>query len=269
MPSPHTITTETLDPGTRAPGRSTAIGRATAMGRHRTVNEDAMLTGPGWFAIADGMGGHRAGDVASTLVVDVLSGYAALPPSTDPSTIDDVIARAVARANTIVHRAATGPRSGMGTTLVAAVVLDDGSAAIFHIGDSRCYHVRDGSMTLLTSDHTHVQELVDAGRLSADRSHHHPMRHVLTRAVGIDAEVTADVCRVAGPLGRLLLCSDGVSAHVDAVVMERIVTSIDDPQHAADELVAAAIEAGTRDDASVIVVDPTTRRPCDPEPHAA
>lgn len=240
------------------PRPSPRFGWSSSIGRHRTTNEDAVLIGPAWFAIADGMGGHRAGDVASTLVVDVLSGFAALAPSTDPHTIDTLIGRAITRANTIIQRAATGPRTGMGTTVVGTVLLDDGSAAVFHVGDSRCYQINDGTLVLLTTDHTHVRELVDAGRLPVERAHGHPMRHVLTRAIGIGHDVSPELRYVVAPLGRLMLCSDGVSAHLDDPTMRHILTSIGDPGHAADALVRAAIDAGSHDDATAIVVDPWT-----------
>ncbi|MEY2960092.1 MAG: hypothetical protein RLZZ01_2660 [Actinomycetota bacterium] len=256
MITTDTITTDSPSTAARVTGRSSEFGAATAVGRRHTVNEDALLTGPGWFVVADGMGGHRAGDVASTLAVDAIAGFTSIPASTDPSTIDRLIERVVARANSVVHREATGPRAGMGTTIVGAVLLDDGSAAVFHVGDSRCYHYCDGSMSLLTTDHTLVQELVDVGHITPERVDDHPMRHVLTRAVGIGPEVSPVVVRVAAPTGRLLLCSDGVSAHVRHADLERILATVDDPQRAADELVAAALAAAGRDDASAIVIDP-------------
>ncbi|MFZ9015380.1 MAG: PP2C family protein-serine/threonine phosphatase [Ilumatobacteraceae bacterium] len=239
----------------RAPRRSPVVGWTSVTGRRRSVNEDAVLTGPAWYAVADGLGGHRAGEVASTLVVDVLAGFATVGTATDPDIIEAVIERAITRASNIVHRAATGPRSGMGTTVVGAVVLDDGSTTVFHVGDSRCYRFHGGALSLLTTDHTHVQELVDTGHLTRDRAHTHPLRNVLTRAIGTRPDVSADLRRVGAPTGRLLLCSDGVWAHLEPSVIERILDVVGDPQHAADELVGSAIESGSPDDASAIVID--------------
>jgi PPM family protein phosphatase len=231
-------------------------GWATSPGHRRQVNEDTMLTGPHWYAVADGMGGHHAGDVASTIAVDVLAGHATA------TTTVEMIRRAIRDANATVHAAATGPRSGMGTTLVGVAPLDDGSIAVFHVGDSRCYRLRDGALTLVTSDHTHVQELVDGGVLDADDAASHPLGNVVTRAVGIDPDVTADIAVIERPVGRLLLCSDGLSGELPPRRIGRVLAGVADPNAAAHRLVELVLDGPARDNVSAIVLDldPATER---------
>ncbi|MFP5487052.1 MAG: PP2C family protein-serine/threonine phosphatase [Acidimicrobiia bacterium] len=213
------------------------------------MNEDAMLTGPHWWAVADGMGGHRAGDVASTITVDVLAGHAT------PTTTVEGVRRAVRDASVTVHRAATGPRAGMGTTVVGAAPLADGAVAVFHVGDSRCYRLHDGTLTLLTSDHTHVQELVDGGILHPSAATDHPLRNVVTRAVGLEPSVDADVVVVRPPVGRLLLCSDGLSGELTSRQIGRVLAGVGDPERAAHRLVQLVLDGAARDNVSAIVVD--------------
>lgn len=224
-------------------------GWATSPGHRRIVNEDAMLTGPHWYAVADGMGGHRAGDVASTIAVDVLAGHAS------PTTTIDTIRRAVRDAAATVHAAATGPRAGMGTTLVGAALLDHGRVAVFHVGDSRCYRLHDESLTLVTSDHTHVQELIDGGLLGVADAATHPLRNVVTRAVGVDPVIEPDVTVIEPPVGRLLLCSDGLSGELAPHRIGRVLAGIHDPADAATRLVELVLDGPARDNVSAIVLD--------------
>ena len=234
--------------------RSTVrAGWATSPGHRRELNEDAMLTGPHWYAVADGMGGHRAGDVASTIAVDVLSGHATATTSLD------MIRRAVRDANNTVHAAATGPRAGMGTTLVGVAPLDRGTVAVFHVGDSRCYRLHDGALTLVTSDHTHVQELVDGGLLDPADAATHPLRNVVTRAIGIDPDTTPDttpaIVVIEPPVGRLLLCSDGLSGELTPRRIGRVLAGFADPADAARRLVELVLDGPARDNVSAIVLD--------------
>lgn len=213
-----------------------------------------MLTGPHWYAVADGMGGHRAGDVASTIAVDVLSGHAAAP--TTRTTTLEAIRRAITDASATVYAAATGPRAGMGTTVVGAAPLDDGAVAVFHVGDSRCYRLIDGRLTLVTSDHTHVQELVDGGVLDPTDADSHPLRNVVTRAIGIDPDTTADIVIIEPPIGRLLLCSDGLSGELSPRQIGRVLAGVSDPDAAAHQLVELVLDGPARDNVSAIVLVP-------------
>jgi len=233
------------------PSPTTAVpdvrsGAASAAGRERSHNEDALVCGPIWFAVADGMGGHRAGDVASGVAVEEL---AATPA---PTSVDDVRA-VVDRANTRI-RAAAAKRStaGMGATLVAAARMGD-DVAVASIGDARCYRMVDGTLTLATRDHSHVQELVDLGRLTLGEAEGHPLRHVVTRALGVDAIARADVSVLRAPVGRLLLCSDGLSVALTPRSIGRVLAGMDDAQAAAERLVQLA--NGAADDATAVVVD--------------
>lgn len=228
-------------------------GWATSPGHRRTANEDALLTGPHWYAVADGMGGHLAGDVASTITVDVLAGHAA------PVTTTEGIRRALRDATATVHAAATGPRLGMATTVVGVAPLEGGSVAVFHVGDSRCYRLLHGELTLVTSDHTHVRELVQAGVITPGDAESHPLRNVVTRAVGLADDVDVDVLVLERPVGRLLLCSDGLSGELAPHRIGRVLAGIPDPQDAADRLVELVLDGPARDNISVIVLDPDDR----------
>lgn len=227
----------------------TRVGWATSAGHHRSLNEDAVLVGPHWFAVADGMGGHAAGDVASTIAVDVLAGHARA--TTSPADI----AAAVRDASTTIHRAATGPRAGMGTTLVGVAPLHDGGLAVFHCGDARCYRLLGGELTLLTTDHSHVQELVDDGLLDPADAARHPLRNVVTRAVGLAPDVEPTVCVVRDPVGRLLLCSDGLSGELTPRTIGRVLAAVDDPDAAAHRLVELVLQGPARDNVTAVVLD--------------
>lgn len=232
-------------------------GWATSPGNRRRVNEDALLTGPHWYAVADGMGGHRAGDVASTIAVDVLTGHATCRTTTE------MIRRAIRDAAMTVHAAATGPRAGMGTTVVGAAPLADGAIAVFHVGDSRCYRLVDGELSLVTSDHTHVQELIDGGLLDPADAARHPLRNVVTRAIGTEPDAVPDLHVLEPPVGRLLLCSDGLSGELADRQIGRVLAGVDDPHVAARRLLELVLAGPARDNASAIVLDvePTVAAP--------
>ena len=219
-------------------------------GVHLTAScgDDSALCGPTWFAIADGMGGHPDGHIAGRVAVDALAARPA------PASLDDVV-ESLALVDESVRVAAQRARAvGMGATLVAATALD-GGAAVVHLGDARCYRLADGALTLLTRDHSYVQELVDLGRLSADRARHHRLRHVVTRALGVDGAAEPDTTFVPGPVGRLLLCSDGLTAELSTRAIGRVLAGITDPQAAAERLVDLAVRCGARDDVTALVVD--------------
>jgi len=236
-------------------------GAATDVGLVRSVNEDSMLVAPPVFVVADGMGGHSGGDVASRMVVEE---FARLADDYDPRRGPEQVADAFSRAQTRIveygdaHRASQ-PGWHAGTTAVVAVLVEDEgvpSWLLANLGDSRIYRLVDGVLDQVSVDHSVVQELVDSGQITAEQAAVHPERHVITRALGSPAGVIPDFFVM--PLGaaeRLLLCSDGVSGMIEDVVIEKILASATDPRDAADALVGAALEAGGRDNATAVVVD--------------
>jgi len=230
-------------------------GAATHVGKVRRLNEDSYLDAPGAFVVADGMGGHQAGDVASRLTIEAVQAMLAegLP---DVGTIASLVQRA--NASVRVHAGSDGQR-GMGSTLVGAFVVqnaDEESIVIVNVGDSRCYSLIDGVVAQITTDHSLVQELVDAGEITPEAAVSHPERNVVTRAIGIEDVVAGDFFVLpALPHVRLLLCSDGVSGELSESRIAGILTSLSDPAEAADALVAAVLEGRAADNATAIVVD--------------
>jgi protein phosphatase len=223
----------------------------THVGLVRADNEDAYLLAPPLFAVADGLGGHQAGEVASSIAVDTL--LEAAPRVADAKALG----RAARRANTAVLEAAASGRgrSGMGTTLTAAM-LDGTRIALAHVGDSRAYLLHYGTLEQLTQDHSMVADLVRQGRLTAEESRVHPNRSVITRALGSDPDMMADAFEVeAAPGDRLLLTTDGLTSMVEDRDIERILASAPTPVEAVDLLLDAALEAGGRDNVTVVVVD--------------
>lgn len=223
----------------------------TDIGRVRTHNEDSVLAQPPVYAVADGLGGHEAGEVASSIAIDALRDHA--PRRADASAL----ARAVKAGNRAVIKAAregTG-RSGMGTTMTAALV-EGMKIAVAHVGDSRAYLLHEGALERLTEDHSMVADMVRRGQLTEAESRVHPHRSVITRALGTDQEVVVDAFEVsASPGDRLLLCSDGLTGMLEDSRIAQVLGSYRDPGIAAHELIAAANEAGGHDNISVVVVD--------------
>lgn len=223
-------------------------GACSEIGLVRQVNEDSKLTDPPLFAVADGMGGHASGDVASAIAVEVLR--ASLKQS-------DSIADAVHNANkAIFQKAAKDPDlTGMGTT-ITAMWADDRSAQIAHVGDSRAYLLRDGQLSRLTTDHTVVNRLVQQGRILPEDADRHPQRSYLERALGVDPEVEVDVHVLdMVPGDRVLLCSDGLFGMIDDDLIQNVMVSEDSPQRAAERLCEEAVHAGGNDNVTTVVVD--------------
>lgn len=232
-----------------------AAGR-THRGLVRPSNEDSVWCGRRVFAVADGVGGHPAGDVASALVLEPL---VALDEGDDP---DDVVAGSLADAvrdgNRRVHddAAANPERTGMGTTLTAAAVASR-HVTLAHVGDSRAYRWRPGrGLERLTADHTPVEEAVLAGEIGAEEAEVLPQRHTLTRVVGVEPDVEIDTPEpvALAPGERLLLCSDGLTEAVTADAIAGILEQADDADAAADALVEAALSGGAPDNVTVVVV---------------
>jgi protein phosphatase len=233
------------------------VGRSVALsdtGRKRRQNEDAYVCEPPLFAIADGMGGAQAGEVASRLAA------AAFEEGASAIQGEEGVATVVRAANArIFERAVHDPAvAGMGTTATVAVV--DESAAtvtIAHVGDSRAYLFRLGALEQLTTDHSLVGELVRSGRLTEDEAAVHPHRSVITRALGTDADVEVDTLTLDVVPGDLvLLCSDGLSAMVrDDEIVRVLETTGGAPREAAAALVAAANAAGGEDNVTVVLFE--------------
>jgi protein phosphatase len=225
------------------------VGSATDIGRVREKNEDSVLVHPPLYVVADGMGGHRGGDVASQIAVETLERLAAEEPAP--------LADHVRRANRAVwDRSVEDQRlSGMGTTLTATRI-DGMTAVLAHVGDSRAYLMRDGVLRQLTEDHSLVARMVKSGEITEAEAEVHPHRNVMTRALGTEEDVDVDEESVALQDGdRLLLCSDGLTGMVTEDQIEAILQNSEQPQQAADRLVKAANRAGGIDNISVVVID--------------
>jgi PPM family protein phosphatase len=226
-------------------------GAATSTGRVRRVNEDSYLVLPPLFAVADGMGGHDAGEVASAVAIDVLARYA----RGSPLSADAVLA-ALDDANREVIGRDEAHRMGTTVTGLASLVTPAGSQLmVFNVGDSRVYRLAGDQFGQLTVDHSEVQELVLAGAITPEQARTHPRRNIVTRALGSDFVVRPDHWLLPPLAGdRYLVCSDGLTGELtDEEILPLLLTG--DPQQAADGLVAAADEAGGHDNTTVIVVD--------------
>ena len=235
-------------------------GEATDPGQVRKINEDSVLARPSVFAVADGMGGHAAGEVASAVAVQALQAQME-DQGRQPASVASVT-EAVRAANEAVHRRSfEEPTSrGMGTTLTLIVpaVGDDGRdhLVVANVGDSRAYLFADGQLRQLTRDHSYVEEMLAAGQITPDEARTHPHRHVVTRALGVEQSVAVDTWLVTPESGdRYLICSDGLVNEVPDDDIAGLLGRQPDPQAAADALVAAANAAGGRDNISVIVLD--------------
>ncbi len=224
-------------------------GVATDIGRVRERNEDSFLVEPPLFAVADGMGGHRGGAVASELALEKLeelgrTGKVSLP-------------ELVRAANRAVFERSISDRTvaGMGTTLTAATV-DQTGIHLAHVGDSRAYLLRAGALRQLTEDHTLVNRMVKAGEITRDEAEVHPHRNVLIRVVGTEADIDVDVEDIPVLDGdRMLICSDGLTNMVTELQIQAILEATPDPQEAADRLIKAANRAGGIDNITVLILD--------------
>ena len=235
------------------------VGTKSDVGKVRQVNEDSFLAEEPLFVIADGMGGHLAGDVASATAVEIITEQASNARLDDPRSLSTIL-RSANRA--IWEKARADPSlKGMGTTCTL-VMIDDGRAELAHVGDSRAYLLRGGELKQLTEDHTLVSRMVKEGRLRAEEAAHHPQRNIITRALGVDADVEVDLEPMElVPGDRLLLNSDGLTSMVEADSVKKVLLEETDPQAAADRLVTIANEAGGEDNVTVVVIDVTDEAP--------
>lgn len=251
------------------PVRPWLFSGGSDVGRQRAHNEDAILVDSErkLVVLADGMGGYQAGEVASQLAVDVVreeSGDATLSEGElgriDPDTGISVAMRqlrsAIEKANNRICSVARGrdELNGMGTTIVAARFFD-GRVGITHVGDSRCYRLRDTVLEQLTRDHSYVQDQLEKGLISEDDAKHSPQKNLITRALGIDAIAEADVHEFRTRPGDVyLLCSDGLSDLVDDETIGRLLATDNTPEQHVALLIDEANANGGRDNISVILV---------------
>lgn len=234
-----------------------AWGATTDTGRVRTENEDAFVALPMVYGVADGMGGHAAGEVASAIAASTLRDRL----GAGAESVDVVVA-AVVEANASIFQGAhsNAAQRGMGTTLTAMVVLVDGAGqrrlAMVNVGDSRTYVLRAGRLRRVTIDHSYVQELVSTGHITETEARSHPRRNIVTRALGIEPNVRVDTWVLPFVQGdRYVLCSDGLVDEVDDGEILELLLANATPQAAADALVASANDHGGRDNVTVVVVD--------------
>jgi protein phosphatase len=229
-------------------GRSAA---ATDPGRRRRHNEDSYVCEPPLFAVADGIGGAQAGELASSLAAAAVRDDSTDGNGDGRQRVDELIQEANRR---VYHRQSEDPSlSGMGTTMTVALV-DDGHVWIGHVGDSRAYLVRQDTLEQLTEDHSLVAELVRSGRLSPEEADSHPQRSVVTRALGTDPDVDVDTFSIDAKPGDLfLICSDGLTSMVsDDAILDEIRRHRDDLRAAAKALVRAANRGGGEDNITVV-----------------
>jgi serine/threonine protein phosphatase PrpC len=226
----------------------------TDTGRRREVNQDAMFAAYPLFVVADGMGGHVGGEIASASAIERLRAVAEGGP-VNPKTIEKALARAV--KDIASHPDATD--DGTGTTVTGVFLDTTGHTAhwvTLNIGDSRVYLVRDGAIVQITTDHSVVQELVAAGRLSPEEAENHPYGNVITRAVGPSEGVTPDYVRLDVLEGdRFVICSDGLTKELTDYGIRHFLDENADPADAVTAMLDAALENGGRDNITIIVLD--------------
>jgi len=243
---------------------SRAVGAMTDVGLTRQLNEDNW----GWrklsarstlYVVADGMGGHDSGEVASELAVRTICKVAHQieaqePPA--PSALEPMLSKAFQTANNTIKAEAESRGTDMGTTLVCALVVDDQLALFANVGDSRGYLLRERTLRQVTEDHSLVAKYVQNGKITAEEARHHPHSNILLRTVGTERDIDIDVTSVeVKPGDKLLLCSDGLWGDVEDRDIESILNTYDDPRLAARELVRASHSGGGKDNVTLLIVD--------------
>ncbi len=237
-------------------GLGVRAGLATEVGRVREHNEDAAFADGAMYVVADGMGGHAAGEVASGITVEALAELA----ERDDLKVADIVAQVEEANDRILRRVAQFPEHyGMATTVTGVALVTVGGSrhwAVFNLGDSRVYRFLDGRLSQLTVDHSEVQELVDAGYLTLDEARVHPLRHTVTRSLGRDLLPPVDTWVFPPRPGeRFVVCSDGLTNEVGDSEIAAILAEQRDAQATADTLAARAVELGGRDNVTVVVVE--------------
>lgn len=229
-------------------------GSATDVGLRRRINEDSLLSQHPVFLVADGMGGHEAGEVASAAALAAFEPLLGLPSV----RVEDAVG-IVDRARDSVDALATGSQAGAGTTLSGVLVSQhngDGYWLVVNLGDSRTYRLAEGELEQISVDHSVVQELVDSGQMTAEEAASAAERNVITRALGAGSDSDADFWMLPASAGdRILVCSDGLSGELDAAAIRRVLITEVAPQDAAEQLVQEALASGGRDNITAIVLD--------------
>jgi serine/threonine protein phosphatase PrpC len=230
-------------------------GSATDVGRVRELNEDSLCATGTVFAVADGMGGHAAGEVASELAIQEMVRVA----SVSPLHAEDITAAIWTANQRILDAGRERGRFGLGTTLAGLGLVSAAgvaSCAVFNVGDSRVYRLSQGVLSQLTRDHSEVQELVDLGQLERAAARVHPRRNVVTRSLGSDPPPVADLWVFAPEAGdRFLICSDGLTGEIEDHEIAGVLAAVADPRQAAEDLVLRANAAGGHDNTSTVVID--------------
>lgn len=226
-------------------------GSRTDVGRIRPHNEDSLVASPPLFCVADGMGGHEAGEVASEIAVQTLTAHA--PGHADAPQLGEAV---LAANQAVIAAAANGiGKPGMGTTMTA-IVLEGRHLVVAQVGDSRAYLLHSGTLSQITRDHSLVADMVEKGQITAEEARWHPQRSVITRALGSDPDMVPDLFDLELEVGdRILLCSDGLSGMVYDDELARIMTEEEDPQKCADALIDTANSYGGHDNITAIIVD--------------
>src|SRR6266699_1300852 len=224
----------------------------------RPVNEDSLLADPvrGIFAVADGVGGAEAGEVASQTAVEVLD-EAFRHRVGDGDDVEDLMELAIQRANNSIHRMAIEhPRFSMMATTIVSLHVDGNRATIGHVGDSRLYRISpDGRLHRETTDHSIVEEEVRAGRMSPEQAANHPSKNVISRALGAEESVEVDMKTIEVENGTaFLLCSDGITRHIPDGELGRLLTSYENPNQAAEEMKRLCYERGAEDNLTAVIV---------------
>jgi PPM family protein phosphatase len=227
------------------------VGAKSDVGRMRDDNQDSYLADEPVFAVADGVGGHLGGDVASATAIRVIQ--EGTREGAQPEQLKDLLRKANAA---IYEKAQSAPHlRGMGTTCTL-VLLENGSAHLAHVGDSRAYLYRAEGLSQVTEDHNLVGRMVSEGRLSREEAAHHPQRNIITRALGLDPDVDVDLMTLElKENDRLVLCSDGLSSMVEEEALVDVLSTESDPQAAAERLVDEANRAGGEDNITVVLID--------------
>ncbi len=231
------------------------VGVLSDIGKRREKNEDGYLVEGSVFAVADGMGGHTSGEIASATALGTIRQNLSQIP--DARHMPQWLTHSIQEANTAVYQQSETEvkNTGMGTTLTLSVLLDN-QLFVGHVGDSRAYSLRDKGLKQITEDHTWVAEMVKKGALSAEEAETHPQRSILTRALGIGEAVPVDIASSQVKQGdKILLCTDGLTSMLGDEQVEEIMNEPSNPQSICQKLVDAANQEGGYDNITVIVIE--------------
>lgn len=229
------------------------ISGGSHVGRVRDVNEDSWLASPPVFLVADGMGGHAGGAVASALVVRAFEGISSRQVSV--ADVEVCVQRCIDDVNALAQDSPGAPGSTL-VVLTYVVVDDEAKWLLANIGDSRAYGMKDGDLQQLSHDHSVVQELIDAGKIDTEEARSHPERHVITRAIGALEDTSPDYTLLdVVPGTRIMLCSDGVNGELDDASIGAILRGTSRATAAVEALIGSALSAGGHDNITAIVID--------------